>query len=145
MVLSKVASAVIGGGFAAAAGFAIAVAGSAVASADGLTTQTGGSIDYDGTQGSFDGDGTNGASRGLTTASSSGHAIVSDACYVKQNPHYCPPPSSFDPSYIASVSGTSDQTGSALDSDGYQADHAFGPIIAATPGSKATPPKGYYH
>ncbi|WP_156432775.1 hypothetical protein [Mycobacterium sp. M26] len=124
---------------------AVAIAGAAAASADGLTTQTGGSVDYDGTQGSFDNDGTSGTSRNLTTSSTGGHAIVSDACFVKQNPHYCPPPASFDPSYISSVSGASDQVGSALDSDGYQADHAFGPNITAVPGSKATPPKGFYH
>ncbi len=36
-------------------------------------------------------DGTSGTSRGLTSQSSAGHAILSDACFVVSST-YCPPP-----------------------------------------------------
>lgn len=137
MALSKVTTTLLASGFAAVAGFAVAVAGSATASADGLTTQTGGYVDYDGTQGSFDGDGTRGTSRGLTTQSSAGHSIVSDACFVKGS-SYCVSGWT-DPSTIAATSDTSDDPDSALDADGYQAAEARGPIMVAAPGTKATP------
>jgi hypothetical protein len=96
----------------------IAFGGAATASADGLTCQSGCTVDYDGTQGSFDSSGTRGISRGLTTQSTDGHSIVSDACAITSKG--CAPGAS-DPSTISATSGTSDDPDSALDADGYQA------------------------
>lgn len=121
----------------------ISIAGASTAAADGLTCQSGCGVDYDGTQGGFDFDGTNGASRGLATSSSDGHDIVSDACFVIGQG--CPPPASFDPTSISETQGVADDPDSALDADGYQADHTSGPAVVATAPPAANLPRGYYH
>lgn len=122
MATSWIVRTLIAGGFAVSAGFLIAVTGAATASADGLTTQTGGSVDYDGT---------NGTSWNMATGSSSGHSITSDACFVVGKG--CVPGSS-NPSYIAETTGTSDKPGSAMDPDGYQASVIRGMQAAAMRG-----------
>jgi hypothetical protein len=94
--------------------------GAAAANADGgISVQSGSSVDTDGTQGSWV-PATSGDQRPLTTQSSAGHTIQSDACYVKNNPVYCPPPSSFNPEIISATTGTSDDPDSKLDPDGFQ-------------------------
>jgi hypothetical protein len=113
--LRVVMAATVGG-----AALAASLLGAATANADGLTVQSGGSVDYDGTQGSW-APATSGSQRPLTSQPGGGHQITSDACYIKNNPVYCPPPSSFNPEYIQATSGTSDDPDSALDADGYQA------------------------
>lgn len=132
-----------GGLLIAIAASGMAVAGAPIASADGLSCQTRCTIDRDGTAGSFDNDGTSGTSRGLTTASSGGHHIVSDACFVVSR-SFCAPGAS-DPTTISETSGITDKLGSALDGDGYQADKVRGPAMVAAPGATADLPRGYYY
>lgn len=95
-------------------------AGTALAGPGGISVQPGSSVDTDGTQGSWAG-AVSGQQRALTTQTTTGHQIVSDACYVKNDPTYCPPPSSFQPEFIQSTSGTINDPDAVLDSDGYQA------------------------
>ena len=96
-----------------------ALCGAGAAAADGLTVQSGSSVDTDGTQGDWN-SAVSGSQRPLTTQTGSGHQITSDACYVKNNPVYCPPPSSFNPELIQATTGTSDDPDSKLDPDGFQ-------------------------
>jgi len=105
------------------AGVALTLSGAttAMAAPGVVDVQSGSSVDTDGTQGSW-APATSGTQRQLSTQTGSGHQITSDACYVKNNPKYCPPPSSFQPEFIQATSGTSDDPDSALDADGYQAD-----------------------
>ncbi len=115
---------------------AIATAGAATASADGLSCQSGCAIDSDGTAGSFDNDGTNGISRGLTTTSGASHRIVSDACFVVGEA--CARGAT-NPATISETVGMFDGPGSAVDADGYQARNVSGPPMVAVPGTKARP------
>ena len=134
MATNRIVRTVSTAGFAVSAGFLIAVTGAATASADGyngLTTQTGGSVDPDGT---------NGTSRGVTNVSTSSHSIRSDACAVKGSSYPysgCQYPDSFDPRTIAEKPGVSDQPGSALDADGEQATAIRGPVMVSTPQTTA--------
>lgn len=73
------------------------------------TVQDGSSVDTDGTQGDWRTDptgGMNSAMRPLTTNTSTGHTITSDACYVKNDPHYCPPPMKSNAEMIQESNGT---------------------------------------
>jgi hypothetical protein len=121
MAPSKVISVIGKGVFIAAAGSAIALGGAAAASATPgvVDAQSGSTVDADGTQGSMV-PAMSGDQRGLTTQSTDGHAIVSDACAITNKG--CLPPASFDPTTISATTGISDDPDSALDPDGYQAD-----------------------
>lgn len=103
---------------------------------------------------------TQGEIRGPNSVSTSGHAIVSDAC--SRVGKGCLP-SSISPNMIAASTGTSNDPDSildgdgfqadavdrdgfqadAVDGDGYQADDIRYPLITATPGLRAFRPRGF--
>lgn len=114
----------------------LAVTGTPTAVADGLDCQSGCVIDWDGTTGGFDNDGTKGTIRSLNMTSSSGHSIVSDACFVSGQG--CMPGAS-SPSTISATTGAVHAPGSALDPDGFQAANVRNPAVVAAPGLTATP------
>jgi hypothetical protein len=123
MASSKAIRAIRNGVFAAAVGSAVALGGAAAAGAQPgiVDAQSGSTVDADGTQGTMV-PATSGDQRPLTSQSTDGHAIVSDACAIVGKG--CLPPASFDPTTISATTGTSDDPDSALDADGFQTDAA---------------------
>jgi hypothetical protein len=118
-VTRELLSAIGKGVLVAVSGVAIALCGAAAAAAQPgvVDAQSGSTVDVDGTQGTMV-PAMTGDQRSLTTQSSDGHAIVSDACAIKGKG--CLPPASFDPTTISATTGISDDPDSALDPDGYQ-------------------------
>ena len=103
----------------AAAGLALTLGGAAAASATPgvVDAQSGSSVDVDGTQGTMV-PAIVGEQRGLTTQTTDGRPVASDACGVTGSG--CSAIDGYGPHTISATTGTSDDPDSALDPDGFQ-------------------------
>ncbi|WP_328354406.1 hypothetical protein OG976_23510 [Mycobacterium sp. NBC_00419] len=126
--IRSVAVGIIGG-----AGVAVAIFGAGSAHADGLTTNAG-SVDADGTQGSW-APAVTGSQRPTQGIQFVSRTFENGGCEIELGRQHC--------HTSALWSNASNDADSALGADAMQAAAVRGPHISATPGSKASVPRGY--